>query len=596
MPSFWPAGDLNAVNGVKTSNGDGEQVAKPRRKWGSARTTITLLAIMVALVAASFLYIVNQQAHLQDTRQDAREMRRARQALMAVDRSVLVSMAYASDTAPSVAFGRAASALEAFGTDKLPKTVTRDNQTVPVKAALASLNTAWDDIVAQLEAGNTAGAHETYKMRQVDRDMAAFLTAFANELDAKELEYAATETRIEVTTWVSLLGQIATGILSILAFFFAARRGAKASRAHESAVRNANATREQVVRLFDMTDMLQSATDHSDANAVLRATGAELLPGLGGALYVFNNSRDRLTLSTQWNIAEGEQLPDSIGLHQCWALKRGKSHTNRPKSHKLCCEHHHGAGHCLEIPMIARGEILGLLQIYCEQDNAEQKLADVTSIGTALADAMSLALANIALRDKLRSQALRDPLTGLYNRRYMEDTLQRVVRLSERERSDLSVIMIDLDHFKRLNDQYGHAKGDAVLRDTASLIISQLRESDVACRYGGEELTIILPQCGLAMAVAKAERLRASIEGLSEPSGAQISASFGVACIPATSSSSQDLMAAADAALYQAKQDGRNRVIAAPIIATDAELEEAKKADASTSEAEQFRTALVAAE
>src|SRR5262249_50631515 len=148
----------------------------------------------------------------------------------------------------------------------------------------------------------------------------------------------------------------------------------------------------------------------------------------------------------------------------------------------------------------------------------------------------------------------RDPLTGLYNRRYMEDTLERFVRLAEREHGELSVLMIDLDHFKRLNDQHGHAKGDAVLRDAASAIIHQLRESDVACRYGGEELLVLLPDCNMADAMQKAQRIRRSIEDLSEPNGAQVSASIGVAGVPATSSTAKEVLAAADAALYEAKR------------------------------------------
>lgn len=555
-------------------------------KWGSASLTITLISVMVMLVMTSFLYIAYEQQNLGVIREEAREMRRTRQALMSVDRSILVSMAQAGNDSASVSYGRAMNALDAFGIAHLPETVVRDNRPVPATAALAALKGGWDDVVAQLEAGQRDAAHDTYKMRRIERDMAAFVDAFRQSLEERDQAYAATEFRIGVATWASLLGQIATGILSIFAFLFAARRGARASKAREAAVNSANATREQVMRLFEMTDMLQSASDHADADAVLRSTATELLPGFSGALYVFNNSRDRLVLSTYWGMRADETIADAITLNQCWALKRGKPHVNRPESHKLCCEHHHGGYYCLEIPMIARGEILGLLQISSTDVEAEQQLQEISGIGVALADAMSLALANLALRDKLRSQALRDPLTGLYNRRYMEDTLQRIARLSDRERSDLSVIMIDLDHFKRLNDQYGHAKGDAVLRDSAALIISQLRESDVACRYGGEELMVILPRCGLEMAAVKAEALRSAIEGLSEPNGAQVSASMGVASIPATSTSTRELMAAADSALYQAKQDGRNRIVCAPPSSTKS---------SAAGEAE-FRSALEAAE
>jgi GGDEF domain-containing protein len=202
----------------------------------------------------------------------------------------------------------------------------------------------------------------------------------------------------------------------------------------------------------------------------------------------------------------------------------------------------------LEIPMIARGEIVGLLQLFAHGETAEERLEAVTGLGSALADGMSLALANMALREKLRNQALRDPLTGLYNRRYMEDSLQRFVRLADRETREVSVVMVDLDHFKRLNDEHGHAFGDQVLRDSAHAVV-------------------ILPDCNIERGADKAEVLRSRIEGLSQSHNAEISASFGVASIPHTSVGVTDLLAAADAALYKAKQNGRNQVQKAPIRA-----------------------------
>jgi diguanylate cyclase (GGDEF)-like protein len=184
-----------------------------------------------------------------------------------------------------------------------------------------------------------------------------------------------------------------------------------------------------------------------------------------------------------------------------------------------------------------------------------------------LADATSLALSNISLREKLRNQALRDPLTGLYNRRYMEDMLERFVLLAERNKTPVSLLMIDLDHFKKLNDDHGHMTGDTVLRSVASTIMGALRETDVACRYGGEELTVLLPDCGMGDALAKAELLRASIEKLSEVHGVRVTASIGVAGVPETTSAVQNLISLADAALYEAKRAGRNRIAGAPVQA-----------------------------
>jgi len=321
--------------------------------------------------------------------------------------------------------------------------------------------------------------------------------------------------------------------------------------------------RHQVEQLFKMTDMLQSASGYADANAVLRATAAELLPTFGGALYVFNNSRDRLDLSVCWGWPASEAPPEAIAPGHCWAVKRGKPHLNRFGLAALLCEHHIADVVVLEIPMMARGEIYGLLLVEAGGSCADERLLEIESLATAMADAMSLALSNIALREKLRTQALRDPLTGLYNRRYMEDVLERYSNLAERNGSALSAIMIDLDHFKLLNDEHGHAMGDAVLREAAASIAGSLKPSDVACRYGGEELVVLLADCGLDEAMAKAELLRARIESLSDLHEMRITASFGVATTPETSPTGGDIIAAADAALYRAKQAGRNRVEAA---------------------------------
>jgi diguanylate cyclase (GGDEF)-like protein len=317
----------------------------------------------------------------------------------------------------------------------------------------------------------------------------------------------------------------------------------------------------QTDELFVMTDMLQSADTYDDATQVLMATSRRLLPGWGVALYIFNNSRDRLDLAGAWSMPESYLPADTLAPANCWALKRGRRHVNNPRSDTLCCAHHASTAGALEIPMMARGTVYGLLMIATDVENSFRALLDIRRVGQALADSMSLALSNIALREKLRTQSLRDPLTGLYNRRYMEDALERYISLAERTGSATSVLMIDLDNFKMLNDTHGHAKGDAVLRDVAGQLIGGLRPSDIVCRYGGEELLVIMPDCPLDAANAKAEMLRLRIEGLAESHQAKISASFGVASIPETSTSASDLVPMADAALYRAKRDGKNRVV-----------------------------------
>lgn len=546
--------------------------APPRTAFGlgpsalqSSATIVTVgvIAMLIALVVGGFVHITRLQGELSDVREATRQMRMARQAVMEANTAVLHALAKTAERADRRLYFDALIRINSHAADHYPKAVVHDGVVRTGAETVAELRKAWAETLDQVENGQDAQARAVYVRSEAQGELQALIEAFFAQLDTYEVAYAAAQKSHDVATTAVLTLQIATGLVCIFAFLFAARRGARESTARAMAVTSADAAREQVTRLFQMTEMLQSAADYPDANAVLQATAEELIPGFGGALYVFNNSRDRLALSTSWGLEQSAELPDTIGLQHCWALKRGKPHVNLPAGRKLCCEHHGGPHGALEIPMIARGDILGLLQIFAVGADAEARLNQISGLGAALADAMSLALANIALRDKLRSQALRDPLTGLYNRRYMEDTLQRVVRLAERERHEVSVIMIDLDHFKRLNDQHGHAKGDAVLRDAAAAIVSQLRDTDVACRYGGEELIVVLPNCGIDDAAHKAERIRIGVEGLSEPNGAQVSASLGVATFPQTATAMKDLVANADAALYRAKQEGRNRVVRA---------------------------------
>lgn len=367
----------------------------------------------------------------------------------------------------------------------------------------------------------------------------------------------------QLTRFATYAAEMLAGCIGLAILVFATPRNNEGLRQRRIAAVEAEEERRQVQHLLQMTDMLQSASGYADANAVLRATVEALLSGFSGALYIFNNSRDRLELSVSWNWPENERLLKTLSPAHCWALKRGKAHMNAHGPGRLQCEHHSSGLTVLEVPMMAHGEIQGMLKVATGHDDAVLRLAKVKPLAEAIADGMSLAVSNITLRDKLRTQALRDPLTGLYNRRYMEDALERYASLAERSGTPLSAIMIDLDHFKKLNDEHGHAMGDAVLREVAGAIVGALQPADVACRYGGEELVVILPECDLAAALTRGETLRARIEALSAIHDVNISASLGVASIPETTKAISDLITMADAALYQAKEGGRNRVVSA---------------------------------
>lgn len=169
------------------------------------------------------------------------------------------------------------------------------------------------------------------------------------------------------------------------------------------------------------------------------------------------------------------------------------------------------------------------------------------------------------LNARLREQAIRDPLTNLFNRRYLEETLERELTRAERQGQQISLMMGDLDRFKAINDTYGHQLGDKMLQVFGGLMQQHSRRSDVLCRYGGEEFLLVLPNMGLRKACERAELLRGMIEDVRIPAGdaaISISVSFGVATYPVHAHDADALIAAADQAMYRAKEAGRNRVCA----------------------------------
>jgi diguanylate cyclase (GGDEF)-like protein len=222
--------------------------------------------------------------------------------------------------------------------------------------------------------------------------------------------------------------------------------------------------------------------------------------------------------------------------------------------------------------MMAHGETLGLLYVDTGRGNTEVRnkvqSGDLDEqLAKMLAEQAALALANLKLREVLRTQSVRDPLTNLYNRRYMEESLDRELSRAVRKNSPLSLMLIDVDYFKRFNDTFGHEAGDMVLRSLGSLLQTQLRREDIICRYGGEEFIVILPDAALDSTRQRGEQLReATKELVTEFRGqalGKITLSIGVATFPQNGTTVEALVEAADAALYQAKKHGRDRVVLA---------------------------------
>lgn len=424
-------------------------------------------------------------------------------------------------------------------------------------ATLAMAQAGWDEAIRLTDTGAAAQAQAALVSPAVVRATAALHASLSAARDLLLAQQDVDAARNDVLSKLLQSMNIGCVLIALVGMAYAFGRIGRA-------IDGGRAAMAQTDSLFAMADMLQSAAGQDDTNDVLRAAAAQLLPDLGGALYVFNNSRDRLEVATRWG-RQAEGSPEFISPASCWALKRGKAHHNRPGPAGLRCGHGHAGTASLEIPMAARGQLHGLLELIADGPGAEAKLEQAMPIAVAMGDAMSLALSSIALRERLRNQALRDSLTGLYNRRFLEEMLDRVGQDAERRRAPFAAIMIDLDHFKKINDTYGHAAGDAVLRDVAGTILSCIRAVDVACRYGGEELAVLLPDCTLAQAVGKAEQIRSRIAAQPTANGVIVTASLGVAGIPETSANVTDMLTMADAALYRAKQQGRDRVVAASV-------------------------------
>jgi diguanylate cyclase (GGDEF)-like protein len=333
----------------------------------------------------------------------------------------------------------------------------------------------------------------------------------------------------------------------------------------ETSLRNA-----QMEISAEMLQALASVSTMKETSHIVATYCAKLLPGLSGHLYLYRNSRDLLELHGSWGQPVNSQ--DQVDPNECWALQRGHGHLTMSKR-DLCCKHYVEdtieAGR-LCVPLVTQSEVIGLLYI---EGFALAEIERTSQIGiiNRFTEQIALALSNVKLRETLRRQSITDPLTGLYNRRYMDETLKRELYRAHRKSLPLALIVLDLDHFKVLNDTFGHDAGDLVLKAAANQLLGNIRDSDLACRFGGEEFVLILPECDLDIAMARADAILKAIASLNVLHAGHIvgptTASFGVAVYPQHGSEPSVLFTAADKAMYQAKNSGRNRVIAATALA-----------------------------
>ena len=332
---------------------------------------------------------------------------------------------------------------------------------------------------------------------------------------------------------------------------------------------------DKMILLNEMGDLLQSCSMVDEAYTIIGQLGERLFPEQSGALYMINDSQSMVEAAVAWGVSPPEQAVFALG--DCWALRRGRIHSMNESGLELLCPHLKArpplAALC--IPMMAQGEAMGIFHLQSGpalssqlQHGAAVISETQSQLAKAMADTVALALANLKLRASLLHQSIRDPLTDLFNRRYLEETIEREVRRAARLQRSVAVVMLDIDHFKDFNDTFSHEAGDILLRELGSFLKRQIRGGDFACRYGGEEFAVIMPEISLSDVHQRSERLREEIKELHvQYSGRTLEAitlSLGIALFPENGTTARVILHAADAALYEAKRQGRDQVVIAP--------------------------------
>jgi diguanylate cyclase (GGDEF)-like protein len=336
---------------------------------------------------------------------------------------------------------------------------------------------------------------------------------------------------------------------------------------------------DEITQISELASLLQACSSREEVFRLIPDRFRRLFPGASGSVALVSASRNRVESVVEWGMnCPADQL---FSPEDCWALRRGCTHSHPEGTSATRCAHMLGEGASVCIPLIANGEAIGTLAI--QNDEAPSAMLDAEAaantfarrrhLAAAAAEHVAVSVANLMLREALRSQAVRDPLTGLYNRRYMQEFLDRELHSARRKRRPLAVMMLDLDHFKRYNDTFGHSAGDKALATVGETLLRCVRAEDVACRYGGEEFTLILPECSLQQATLRAEEIRMRLREAPSPRDCEatdpLTVSIGVAAFDETTDRVDLLLRFADDALFDAKRAGRDRVVSArPATAT----------------------------
>ncbi len=316
----------------------------------------------------------------------------------------------------------------------------------------------------------------------------------------------------------------------------------------------------------EMNELIQTCFREDEVYRVFAHMAQSLGLGDNGMLAMTRPPGRGLKSVATWGDSEG--ILPLFSQDDCWGIRRGQPYESTHASPGLHCTHFHHDPDRLSLchPLVMQGETLGLITLRAHADIDPDAWQRIRRLGVTLGEALKLALSNIRLREALREQATRDPLTGLFNRRYLDETLPRELHATLRDNQPLALAILDIDHFKRYNDTWGHEAGDQVLIAVSRILREHLRASDIACRYGGEELVAVMPGAELDEARERLSRIAhlvrdADVHFHDRPLPA-VTFSAGIALAPQHGETAEDLIHAADQALYAAKQAGRDRLFA----------------------------------
>lgn len=357
-----------------------------------------------------------------------------------------------------------------------------------------------------------------------------------------------------------------TGVLSLSAVLvlglFGARTMHRAVKKEQQLLekRVENRTSE-ISMLQTFGGLLNACSTLAEAGEVMSNVIPKLLPGFNGGISIIKSSRNRLDHIANWG--DDWLGAERFAPNECWSLRKGHQHVSIEHGIQTICQHwveKPKEQQTLCIPLLAQGETIGILHFVVP---LEANLNQSEELWRTIAEQVGLTLANIQLRDSLREQAIRDPLTGLFNRRYMLEAMEQAQSRAERTETEIVIMMIDLDHFKLFNDNFGHDAGDYVLKAVSQVLKDSLRQEDIACRYGGEEFCIVCPSTNEEQALHIAKRIGKGIRSLelnmNQLSLGTVTTSIGIAVYPNHAETMEDVIKAADEALYLAKQNGRDR-------------------------------------